>query len=367
MKAARQNKYARLERLDKYPGYWVNPVSGIIYYRATIKGKRIKVSTGTTSIKAAKLFIEEYLEQKYSANPKKAKRQRLGIQNPTIKELWDELVAERRPSRAPSTIKTYEVSWKIKLSPFWGESRASDVTERSVIEFQNWYLDTFPGQGFFNAGKHLQMLFRYMAREGHLKEMPVLADLDKIIAGKSKKDKKFRVYTEAEQKSLVENAVNERAKLIIVAYLDTGMRKMELLSRKTADLDLKSKTINVWSTKNKKWRTLPLTARLHALLKAWAATNRGEYLFPKARSKGHISGQYFDKEWVATKKAAGITGKATVHYLRHTFATKTAQDSWPLMVACKALDMSAREYQKTYVHINETDISKLMFKSFGKG
>ena len=144
------------------------------------------------------------------------------------------------------------------------------------------------------------------------------------------------------------------------------MRKMELISRKWEDVDFKNSTMNVWSQKNKKWRTVPITKAFLGELKSWKKVSpSSDFIFPlKSDPRRHIKGQYFDRDWVATKEAAGIKGKARIHDIRHTFATKTARDNWPTAVACTVLDMSAKEYLKTYVHINEKDMASWIKGSF---
>ena len=75
--------------------------------------------------------------------------------------------------------------------------------------------------------------------------------------------------------------------------------------------------------------------------------------------------QVFDKAWVSIKRSARIKGKARVHDIRHTFATKTARDKWPIPHATKILDMSADVYMATYVHITTDDIREYLDSSFG--
>lgn len=89
------------------------------------------------------------------------------------------------------------------------------------------------------------------------------------------------------------------------------------------------------------------------------------YIFPQlSDTSKHIMGQYFDKDWIRTKREAKLRGRARIHDIRHTFATQTARDNWPTAVACTVLDMSAKEYMKTYVHINDKDMAGWLAGSF---
>ena len=76
----------------------------------------------------------------------------------------------------------------------------------------------------------------------------------------------------------------------------------------------------------------------------------------------HISSQVFDKVWFKCRSLAGVTGR--YHDLRHTFATKTAEDGWPPVVACEVLDQSLAIYQKTYCKPSQESKTKWMLKTF---
>lgn len=358
-----------LVKIPKHDNFWLDPKSELIYWRKTIKGRRIKKATGTKKISEAKKMIEDFELSLTSDSFKKAKREKIGIKNPRIESIWNDLIDERAAQKAEATRRGYGVSWNVKLKPFWGEKHISDVNERTIRAYENWYLKEFPGMVFFNARKHLKMLLTYMKREGYLSEALSVTDLDTDVINRLYKRKKpFRIYSDKEQKDLMENAVNLETQLALTAYFDTGMRKMELLSRKWEDVDFKKKLINVWSQKNKKWREVPITPRFEKLLHEHKReVELSVFIFPAKRDPlTHTSPQVFDNSWLATKRLIGLRGRARIHDIRHTFATRTAQDGWPIPVACKVLDMSAVEYMRTYVHINEKDIRGWMTRSFGK-
>ena len=361
------NKHSALEKIERHPGYWVNPTSGIIYWRGTIKGKKIKKSTGTTKIGEARKFMDDFLLN-LNGQDLKAKRRKLGITNPALVELWDELIRERGVTRSQNTLSTYKFSWEKKLGLFWGDLHAKDVTQKKIKEFEAWFLDEFPTERFFQVRKHLVMFLNYLHAEGYIEKKLKVQKLDQVVQARSKRKTPFRIYKDREKVALIEAAPTLRAKTCLVMYFHTGMRKMELLSAKWDQIDWTARVMNVWSAKNKKWRKVPLLPVCLKALREWRSQSPTEspYLFPQVRNlQAHISGQLFDKDWIVAKRGAHITGKARVHDIRHTFATKTAKDGWPIAVACKVLDMSADEYIKTYVHIHAEDVSRWLKGSFG--
>ncbi len=357
-------EWGQLKKIPGHKGFSVNEKTGLIYYRATIKGRRIKISTGEKQITKAKKFVDDYLLALTSDNIEQAKRTKRGVLNPLLSDIWTEAVNERLPSRSDTTAVRYGTVWRNDLEPFLRDKTVSDVSPAFVVAFENWFLRTHSGRVFFSARKYMTMLLNYMHREGYASKKLKVADLDKM--NKGKKEKHFRVYSDEEQAALIKSAFNVRTRVALMAYFDTGMRKMELLSRKWADVDFDKRTIKVWSQKNKQWRRVPLTERLWIALKDYRTQSPSDlFIFPMASGNAAMSSQVFDRDWLKTKKAAGVRGRARVHDIRHTFATKTSRDSWPIAIACAILDMSADVYMNTYVHVTIDDMAAHLQRSFG--
>lgn len=350
-----------LRKLAKHPGFWVNPENNMIYWRKTIKGKRFKKSTGTTKIKEAKKIIEDFELSLSTNSVKRAKREKRGVKDPFIEAIWNDLIEERIAKSAESTLKGYDVSWNIKLKPFWGNKQLSDMNEKTVRAFENWFLKNHKGKVFFNTAKHLRMLINYMVRENYLEKKIEVTDLDtEVINRNSKKEKGYRVYTSEEQRRILNASGDDWVNVALVGFFDTGVRKMELLSRKWDEVDFQKNFIKIWSQKNKEWRKVPLTKRFSKALKDHKKrSDVSPFIFPSARDPlTHVASQVFDKSWVRTKKLAGISGRARVHDIRHTFATRTAETAMSVPIACTLLDMSIKVYCDTYVHISDDQLQK---------
>lgn len=359
--------FKKLIKIEKHPGFWVNPASERIYWRGRIGGRSFKKPTGTTKISEAKRFIELFTLHLTSDNIEKAVRESKGITNPRLTDLWAELVAERAAKKAKATLNVYERTWRLKLNPFWGEKFLSDVSKKSVIEFENWYLTEFPNKSFFQTQKYMQMLLNYLHREGYVKAKIQVSNLDQeVINSRIRRVRPGRVYTEIELDAIGSNMPTEKCSLALCLLRFTGARKMEVLSMKWDQVDLKKALVRLWSAKNKRWRTVPLTeVPLDFLVKYKADQHpKSDFLFPMISNINcHMSGQLFDKEWVSAKKTAKVKGKARVHDIRHTFASMTSKHGWPVPVACEVLDMSPKVYMKIYVHNDQKDIASWMKKS----
>jgi integrase len=358
-----KHRYATYAAEPGHKNYYRNATSQKIIFKKNINGRVIKISTGTTKIKEARKIAEEALIDMLSSNPQKSKRERQGISNPLLSEIWEDLMNERRPSKDESTMKGYGVSWKYGIEPFWGNKTVLDVNHMNVTKFENWYLKTHPTRTFFNTGKHLRMLFRHMHKSDLITKNPTLRELDEIIIKNTQKEDVGRVYTDEEYIALLANAVTPRTRLCIQIYRRFGLRKNELLKSRRSKWDFEKNVATIWSFKNKKWREIPIPLDLAKDIQNFLKTEpQSEWLFCAATNPAkYTSSQVFDKAWTKTKVAAKIKdatveNAARVHDLRHTFATETAVNGWPVMTACKILDMSSKEYEDTYVHISHDNI-----------
>jgi integrase len=361
-------KNSQLKRLDGHPYFYQNPVNQLISY---IKGST-RIHTGETSIKTARKIAEEELIKRFSANPNAEKRKRKGISNPLISDMWVDLMKDRAPGSEESTTKGYQSSWKVGIEPFWGDRSVMEINAHNITQWENWYLKYHSTRTFFNTRKHFVMLMNYLKKQGIIQQSYDVKRLDDLIVKKTKRKKVGRVFTYEELKLLEWNAVDKRTYLGIVIYRHMGLRKNELLKSKRSHWNVKKAEAEIWSYKNKKWRTLPIPAAVLPSIESWledTAHLESQYLFPADTNPlRHISSQVFDTSWTKTKELAGISdwnvkNAARIHDLRHTFATWTYQKNWHPLVACKWLDMSLKEYERTYCHVSTEDLAELMRKS----
>ena len=357
---------------DKWPNYYVSG-SGLITFRKRINGRQFTISTGEESILKAKKVVDEKLINLLSANPNAEKRKRRGITNPLLSDLWSDLMAEKLPASEVSTGNGYTSSWKYGIEPFWGSKTVLDVNPTNVTKWENWYLKEHGERIFFNTRKHFVMLLRFLKKQGLIADVFEVRDLDEIIVKKTKKKKVGRVYDDDEIQALLKNAVNDRTKLGILIYRYMGPRKMEVLKSELSRWNTQKGIAEIWSYKNRKWREIPIPKVVMDALVPWidkVKKTGSKFLFPADKNpKTHCSSQVFDKAWAKTKQLAKIRSwsdenGARIHDLRHTFATQTKTDGWHPLVACKVLDMSLKEYERTYVHITTNEIELLMRKSF---
>jgi len=154
--------------------------------------------------------------------------------------------------------------------------------------------------------------------------------------------KRFKVYTAEEEKLILSMPNPEFVDLAVILF-DTGLRLGEALRLTKGEVDFTTNLITVWSdaTKGEKTRSVPMTARVRALLEHRA--------LPLAFKDEHE----VERIWTRFKKKQGITnGGWVIHAMRHTFASRLVQRGIDLYSVKELLGHSTITVTERYAHLN---------------
>jgi integrase len=381
------SKYSNIKKIDGHKNFYRDPLSNKIHY----KRGPFKFSCKTTKITEAKRFAEIELTRRTQPGMEKAVARKLkGVLHPFLSTLWEEefLDSEVRPEVSASTLMTYEQNWKYGMEGFWGDKTTQDLTDQNLVNWKNWYLTNNPKRVSDHTIAHFKKFAKYLRRKGLIKEMPDFScfkNLSKAIDRNAQRTKVGRVYDDQELESMISAADSEhfspqagiRTRVAILFGWLCGMRKSEVLDVRESRINYAKRTLEVWSFKNKQWRTVPLVDRLVLAIKEHRVCQHTmgidtDLLFPMAQNpKRKMSSQLFDKDWKDVKRIANISGwnvrnRARFHDLRHTCATKMGEDGWPAKVACTMLDMSLREFDRTYSKPRGGKVGEWAHRTFGE-
>jgi integrase len=230
------------------------------------------------------------------------------------------------------------------LVNYFGDTRIDRITVATVERFKQERLDT-PVQSPRKRGTErsladvnreleiLRSVLRFARNEGHISVSPFERSSSPLIS-KADETKRTRVMTADEEKRLLAACDRpERAHLIplIIFAVDTGMRKGEMLSLTSADIDVARRTITVraMTTKTLQPRIVPISRRLLAYLRP---------LMTRAQRRGGASPIFPHKDWCkgwyAAMSDAKITGLRW-HDLRATFITRMVDRGVPVELVAK--------------------------------
>lgn len=165
---------------------------------------------------------------------------------------------------------------------------------------------------------------------------------------------RYRWLTDEEEERVLAECAPHLQDLVIF-LLDTGVRKTEALELTWSNVDLDRKPralVKFMRTKNKKPRGVPLTDRATKLLQRLKKDRpEGEervFLYSPGKGKRVPYKEPYGA-WTAACKRAGIKD-ATIHDLRHTYATRLVRNNVPLLTVSRLLGHSSLTMTMRYAH-----------------
>lgn len=145
------------------------------------------------------------------------------------------------------------------------------------------------------------------------------------------KEKKLpAILSQEEVRQILGCVYQLRYRVCLSTIYACGLRISEGISLQVADIDSGRMLVHVHKGKGAKDRYVPLPQHtLEQLRHCWASHRNPVWLFPSgihrrsvmAASTTHISGKSVRRAFHGALEANGIRKKATVHTLRHSYAT----------------------------------------------
>ena len=267
-------------------------------------GVRHQISTGTGNKRQA-----ETIEQKLRDDAN-TRRFQLVQYDPdlTVAALVTRFMADAGP-------KPHHIYQIKALLPFFGDKVVSRLNRNMAKDFRLWRKKQEVTDATVNRALSTLRHILYWAVDESLLPANPMARVPLV------RERRLRrpVMTVAEEEALLA-AVPEYLQRIIIAALDTGMRRGEILRQDWQDVDLTRKLLLVSHSKTAEGesRAIPLTNRLFNLLSG-SRRNEGPVF---TRHEKPLS--WIRKGWLAGLKRAGLR-HFRFHDLRHTFNTRLVE------------------------------------------
>jgi integrase len=265
-------------------------------------GKRSMQSTGTRNRRVAERIDERYREE--------ANLKRHGVGEPSPDMTFGELATRFLAEGAP---KPYHADRLKVLLPFWSETPIGRITKNMTHAYresrhrEKQLTDTTVNRDLECA----RSILFWAVDEGLLLTNP----LSRMRLERERKRKR-PVLSLAEENLLLAAAAPHLRSLIIAA-LDAGMRRGELLTERWEDVDFPRRLLFVTHSKTPEGesREIPLTSRLFNLL--WDLREDQGLIFTFEGQPIHS----VKTAWKASLRRAGIR-HYRFHDLRHSFNSR---------------------------------------------
>ncbi len=181
----------------------------------------------------------------------------------------DRKIAGRRSYKAP-------LGYLRTLNAYFGSKRLKSITHADIEKFKLERLRTQTASGkertIASVNRELEVMrsmMRFSVRSGWIIKSPF--ETGDTLISKADEVQRERVLTRQEEARLLAACVGRRAHLqpLLIAALDTAMRRGEMIQLEWSDVDFSNRTILVraMTTKTARSRTVPISSRLLEALK----------------------------------------------------------------------------------------------------
>jgi len=179
---------------------------------------------------------------------------------------------------------------------------------------------------------------------------------DPIKIKRPRRPKKLPVVLSKEEvKSMIEITRNLKHRAILAVIYSAGLRISEVTFLHPSDIDSDRKQIRVLGKGNKYRYTLLSENTLTMLRIYWRAYKPERYLFEGQKQGQPISKETIQSVFRHSCKKAGIKKQATVHSLRHSFATHLLENGINLKIIQSLLGHSSLRTTSIYLHVTRFD------------
>lgn len=251
-----------------------------------------------------------------------------------------------------STITVYLEAAKSFLV-FFNQKLTSDITNEDVILYNNEYiLKNRLSASYQNQVVSAIKLFFTTVQDRKI-------EIESIHRPKRAKVLP-NVLSKEEVKLILEAHGNVKHRAMLCLIYSCGLRRKELLTLKLSDIDSKRNIVKIIQAKGKKDRIAPLSPKVLELLRDYYKCYKPKLWLFEGQVKGE---QYSEQSLQSTFKLAlqkaGITKPATLHWLRHSYATHLLESGTDLRYIQELLGHSRSKTTEIYTHVSTKSLQQI--------
>lgn len=251
---------------------------------------------------------------------------------------------------SPKTIKTYVACVSSYVRYF--KLPPEELSEEHIKEYLSHLLKSGSSWSTINATQSgLKQLYIYTLKQNWKVER----------LQRPKKVKKLpQVLSVEEVEAIINNTNNVKHKVILMTLYATGVRIGELCKLRLSDIDSKRMVIKVVHGKGKKDRNTIISEKLLVLLRLYYKKYKPEeFLFNGYHSGIPISERTVQVIFRKSAERAKIKREASVHTLRHSFATHLLEKGVDIFTISKLLGHTSIKTTTVYLHLQSSQMGSI--------
>lgn len=233
----------------------------------------------------------------------------------------------------------------------WAGKPAEEMDEQNIRQFLKYLINerhlSVSSVNIYNSA--LRFLYAVtLNRNLNYRQIPRLKQI-RHLPGILNKDEIGRIF---------EVCKNLKHRAILMTIYGSGLRLSEISNLKVSDIDSKAMRIFVNQGKGGKDRYSILSQiNLEVLREYWKQYKPKEWLFEGSIPLSHISKRTVQDAFTKWKQKANIDKPASVHTLRHCFATHLLEADTNIMHIKKLLGHTHIQSTTFYLHLANLDLN----------
>ncbi|RYG03278.1 MAG: recombinase XerD [Chitinophagaceae bacterium] len=250
-----------------------------------------------------------------------------------------------------STIKTYSNAFKEFIN-FYDSIDLERIDEKKIIAYLRYLvMERLVSSSYQNQAINAIKFYYERVLGGQRK----LYHIDR-----PKKEKTLPTVLSSEEVCrLLKHTENIKHKAMLMTCYSAGLRVSELLSLKISDIDGARKQIRISQSKGKKDRYTLLADKALTLLREYVREYRPkEWLFEGYKGEEY-SARSLQIVLQRSLKKAEIIKNATLHTLRHSFATHLLENGTDLRYIQTLLGHESSKTTEIYTHVTTRGFDKI--------
>ena len=167
------------------------------------------------------------------------------------------------------------------------------------------------------------------------------------------------VLSEEDVIAILRAVDNIKHKTMLWLIYAAGLRRSELINLRINDVDSKRMVVNIRGSKGKKDRITLLSEKVLVLLRAYFREYRPKVWLFEGSQGNPYSATSLQKVFALALKRSGVQKDATLHTLRHSFATHLLERGTDLRYIQSLLGHSSSKTTEIYTHITTKGFEKI--------
>jgi integrase/recombinase XerD len=261
---------------------------------------------------------------------------------------FEEYMNHRRYSS--STIKTYKEA--VMQFLMFSSKEVEEITNHDLIYYNNYLRDNRYSHSFQNqVASGLKLFFSRL--------YDIKFDVDKIERPK-REHKLPNVLSKEEVSSILNTFRNIKHRTMISLIYACGLRRGELLELTPLSIDSDRKVLYIRQAKGRKDRVVPISDKIINMLRDYYKIYRPKvWLFEGQYPGQRYSEQSLQSVFKRALQSAKIKKPATLHWLRHSYATHLLEQGTDLRYIQELLGHKSSKTTEIYTHVSTRNLQNI--------